>query len=295
MEKSLFSNPAEIEAEYLDGLEVLNQKEAVDEALQRWDWNGRPAGCAVLKLSPDNNGVVGAQFVTRGRLTKEVFTIEAAKLWSTANQAATLTVHIPTADIFTFSQGGLTSDFVGMNAVEHSVTSNGSTIPTNNYPENGIGQFSLRLVASLQKATVKAGVILRFTVLIYPATGADMLDRSSLAKNPGWPGFKLMEGEMTLLPRPPTPWGCPVLPLLQTGAPWGTETTAPPAEELRDRVAWLMATSEPPDHCKSLKALTARWDYLSSHPGDYTAKRSAITWPKPQLRRVQGRNYYSNY
>ncbi|MFM7198375.1 MAG: hypothetical protein ACKO2D_10910, partial [Chloroflexota bacterium] len=37
------------------------------------------------------------------------------------------------------------------------------------------------------------------------------------ANNPSWPGIKLAEGDMPMVPTPKKAWGCPVLPVVHTG------------------------------------------------------------------------------
>lgn len=295
IDQSLFNNPGEIDASFLDGLEISNDSEAVEEALRRWDWAGRPAGCLLLKLSPDNTTVASGQFAVRGKLASEVISWDANKLWPTADDNAVLNIRIPAAEAFKFGGGGLASEYLNMYEVEHTISVGGETVHTSraNYANHGIGRFSIRMVCNIQKAAAKSGIILKYSVLLYPASAAEMLEKCGLARNPGWPGLKILEGEMSLMPKPPTPWGCPVLPLILTGAPWEAEevTRSPPAEELRNKMAWIMATSEPPDCCKTLKALTAKWDKLTSNPTDYCPKRSPLTWPKPQQRIIQGRRF----
>ena len=296
MDKSLFENPGEIDASLLDGLEISNDSDSVEEALRRWDWSGRPAGCLLLKLSPDNATVASGQFAVRGKLASEEISWEASKLWTTGDTGTVLSIRIPAAETFKFGGGGLASDYLSMSEIEHTIRVDGETIQASraNYANHGIGRFSMRMVCSIQKAA-KSGITLKYSVMLFPASATEMMERCGLARNPGWPGLKLVEGEMGLMPKPPTPWGCPVLPLLLTGTPWDTEEVArsPAAEELRNKIAWIMATSEPPDCVKTLKVLNSKWEKLTGCPGEYCPKRSPLTWPKPQQRTTQGRKLLS--
>ena len=52
MDSGLFSGQAEIDISYLDGLEIANNGEAIDEALSRFDWRGQPAGCLLCCSCP---------------------------------------------------------------------------------------------------------------------------------------------------------------------------------------------------------------------------------------------------
>jgi hypothetical protein len=290
IDKSLFAGANNIDIGHLDGLEVNNEVEAIEEALNRWDWNGRATGCVILRLAPDNRSVTSGSFATRGRLTKDEFKVEAARIWPTAEAGTLLTVQVPDARVFSFKMGGMASDLLDMSDVEHCVTTSSSRLVLHNeYREKGIGHFCLRLVCHLAKASVKGGITLRFTVVLFPASGEEVLAASDLAAQPGWPGFKVAEGEMGLHPRATVEWGCPILPLLLTGTPWGNEITAPVGEELRDRIAAIMATSEPADTGKTRKSLVAKWEKYKKNPDDFPSKRSPLSWPKPPQRRIQGK------
>jgi hypothetical protein len=294
IDRSLFSGENNIDIGHLDGLEIGNEVEAVEEALSRWDWDGRATGCVILRLSPDNTAVNGGTFATRGRLTKDEFKTEAVKIWPTAEAGTLLTIQVPDARTFTFKQGNMASDLVDMNEVEHCITSGNRLVLQDDYREKGIGHFSLRLVCHLAKATAKGGVMLRFTVVLFPASGEEVLAASDLASQPGWPGFKVAEGDMGLYPRATIEWGCPILPLLLTGSAWGNEITAPEGAEMRDRIAAIMATSEPADTGKTRKSLVSKWEKYRKSPGEFPTKRSPVTWPKPLPRRNQGKTLISH-
>jgi len=298
MDKALFSGEGAIEGADLGKLQVLNSEEAVDAALKNFGWNGRnPAGCAILNLSADNMSATGGQFAARGRLAKEEVKIDTTKLWREAEPGYLLTLKVPTGGEFTFG-GGLCSDYLEASAVDHCITAsgrNGQPVLQADYASKGVGAFCLRLVCHIIKATRKSGVTLAYTVLIFPGTGEEVLDVSDLAASPSWPGLKAADGEMALLPLPSAAWGCPVLPLLRTGSPWEDEPTVPPPGELIMRLSWIMATSEPADVCKTKKAMYGRWQRFGDNPDDFAAKKSPLTWPKPQPSRQAGRNIKIQY
>jgi len=292
IEKSLFDGGQLLEDEDVRRLEVANTGEAVDEALRRFDWGGHAAGCTVLQLTPDNSAVASGQFAVRGRLTKEEWRLEAAKIWNTAEPGLTLTIQIPAGSGFTFSGGGMASDYLDMEQVEHCVTTSGrggQLILQSNYKERGVGTFCIRMVCHIQRASSRSGVTLGFTILLFPGTSEEVMNISELAKSPSWPGLKVIEGEMPLFPTPSVPWKCPTLPLLQTGTPWAGSISMPTVEELREKVAWIMATSEPGEACKTRKTLLSRWEKFANHPDEFCPKRSPLTWPKPTQTRIQGR------
>ena len=173
IDKRLFANGSEIAGEDLQLLEVRNFSEDVDTALKRFKWNGKLCGCIVLKLSADNAAVTSGQFLARGRLCRDEIKIEAAKIWPDAEPGLVLTLQLPDGAMFTFGEGGICSDYLGSDQVEHCVTATGRAarpIPPQEYNDAGIGAFCLRLVCHIGKATVKSGVVLNFNVLIFPGS-----------------------------------------------------------------------------------------------------------------------------
>ena len=292
IDKRLFSGGDEIAAGELQRLEVRNYSGSIDDALKNLGWTGRPAGCVVLKLNADNTSVTGGQFVARGPLAGGEVRLEADKLWARAASGLILSVQVPDASAFTFGDGGLCSDYLDDEIVESCITSSGraaQVVLEDEYASLGIGKFCLRLVCHISKATVKNGVLLGYSVLVFPGSAEDIGELSELTRSPSWPGLKLAEGELALLPMPATSWKCPLLPLLLTGRPWEDDETHPPFAELRAKIAWIMATSEPADVCRSRKALADKWKKFTDNPDDFVPKKGPLTWPSPQQPTVTGR------
>jgi len=293
MDKALFSGEGAIGGEELARLDVTNGDEAVTNALKEFGWNGKAAvGCVVLHLSADNQSATSGQFAARGRLAKEEVKIEAAKIWRDAEAGPIVTIKIPGGGDFAFGDGGLCSDYLDGDKVDFCVMTAGrgsQPILRDEFADKGIGNFCLRLVCHIARATRKSGVTLAYTVLIFPGTAEEVLEVTDLAKSPSWPGMRVADGEMALLPHPRTPWGCPVLPLLRTGSSWEEAPAGPAADELRARVAWIMATSEPAEVCKTKKALYTKWQKYCDNPDDFVTKRGPLSWPKPQPGRQTGR------
>jgi hypothetical protein len=285
VDKALLSGSEVIPIEDLQKLEIRNYSGAVDYALQQFKWNGRAAGCLVLQLSPDNADIAAGQFVARGRLAREDVKVEANKLWAEADNNTILTIKVPDGGAFTFGDGGLCSDYLDNDQLEYQVGSGGrgsQTIPQAEYGEKGIGAFCVRMVCHLTRVTVKSGVILTYTVLVFPGSAEEVESVSELAQSPSWPGLKLVDGELTLLPLATSKWGCPVIPLLLTGSPWEDECSHPPFKDMRTKIDWILTTSEPPDVCKTRKALLSKWQRYAQNPDEFVTRRSPLTWPKPQ-------------
>ena len=226
-------------------------------------------------------------------MVRDEVRIEATKLWADAEPGMMLTLQVPDSSIFTFGEGGLCSDYLGSEQVDHCITSpgrSGRVVGSEEYSEIGVGAFSLRLVRHLAKATIKTGVTLAFNILIFPGSPEEIGEISELTRYPSWPGLKIADGELALTPQPSATWGCPVLPLLLTGSAWDEDETHPSFSDLRAAVAAIMATSEPADACRSRKAMTDKWQKYSNNPDDFSPKKSTLTWPKATPRPTTGRS-----
>ena len=205
-----------------------------------------------------------------------------------------MTIQVPDGAAFTFGDGGLCSDYLEGEQIEHCVTTggrNGQVVLLAEYGNRGIGAFCLRLVCHITKATARGGVTLGYTVLAFPGTAEEIQDVSDLARSPSWPGVKIADGEMALRPYPGAAWQCPVLPLLMTGTAWAEEPTLPSFSELSDKIGWIMSTSEPADPCKTNKAMISKWQKFANHPDDFIPKRSPVIWPQPQQSVHTGRHH----
>jgi hypothetical protein len=127
----------------------------------------------VLLLSADNRQPIAGEFVVRGKLEAKEWRLEAAKLWSEADEQATLVIKTPKADIFSFPEGGLWSDIVDGSELDAAVwvVSEGGQqeqVAAADYGEWGIGEFSARMNCQLSKQSSQAkGVLIKYHVLIF--------------------------------------------------------------------------------------------------------------------------------
>jgi len=268
--------------------EASNRGSAIDDILRdagRED--NEPVACLVLTLSPDNERVAGGEFVTRGVEVKD-FVWESHKLWPKADKRVVTTVTMPALDSFSFKDGGLTSDFLSDEDVVHyhSLVREGrpaEPVLEADREERGVGRFCLRLICNVSKGSSEDGVKIKFWVMLYPEDRNVLLVMSASTKRPEWPGVKLGEGEMRLLPLPAAPWGCPVIPILVPGQPFEELPRAPSSPVLRSAIGAIMRRCGQPERNRTGGKTMEMWDKLAKNPGTLTAKKPAVTWPADQL------------
>jgi len=290
MDKALFTGGDQLAELDLQQAIVHNFATDTAAALKRFGWDGTGACCAIgLNLGVDNDEVEKAVFLVRGPLEKQSIMIEAHKIWPGASKEAALALKFAEAGLFTFPEGGLASDFVAQELVSHSFyMMNGdgpaTMILEQDYEEHGIKGFSVRMMAVISKnSSGKNGVIMKVTVLLYPEEKAVMMQKYEAAGKPEWPGLRILESHLPLIPRPQQAWGCPVVPLLLFGTPLDVNPTVPPAAAMRRAVAFTMGTAVAPETCKTGNAVANKWDKLKNNPELMVAKKPDVGWPAPEV------------
>jgi len=291
LDKKLFSGKRNLTPEEICELEVVNFTNNVDDELTQHGWNKTAAcGSIGLHLAIDNNAVEGGLFIVRGQLGDgRQVSMEAAKIWQGADSRANLILRIRDAGIFTFSEGGMASDIIDGKQVEYGMVAANADKQTapimeNDMEEWGFRGFALRLLCRLSKrSSVKEGVVITYTVILYPMWKEQLLEKYELAQNPAWPGLKVLEGHFPMAPKPRTAWGCPISPWLRmevSAAEEGAEI--PDSDILREAVGKIMDQQATAESCRSGPSLLAKWDRLRCNPDDLSMKPPEVTWPGSQ-------------
>ncbi len=113
--------------------------------------------------------------------------IQARKLWQTADSSLVVTMQFRQADIFTFSDGTLCSDFVAGRSITHClhVVKEGrapAPVMEADKEKLGVGDFTVRMVCSLaKKSSARNGVVISYTIMGYPGTKEEILQTSKHA------------------------------------------------------------------------------------------------------------------
>ena len=285
MDRSMFGQLESISNEDIANNEVENIGESVTTVLANHGWKGEPVGVILLQLSPDNERVASGQFSTRGRDERE-FKMRAEKIWLDADLNVTVTIRMPELDSFVFTDGGLTSDWLPDDEVihfYHGQQEEGAPRPivTPTLDEWGIGRFCLRLVCYPAKTcSQEKGVVIKYFIMLYPASRAELTAMSPHTMNASWPGLKLGEGELALLPKPSSNWGCPAVALLRPAVPFSQLPKAPSSATLRHAIACIMRRCGAPDVSRGAQSLTAKWERFRNTPTSFATREAPLMWPQ---------------
>jgi len=280
-----FFTGGDLAAEDISRCELENRGEAVDNALRRLaSWEGGPAAAILLHLSPDNERVIGGEIVTRGTDAREI-TWEAAKIWPEADKRVTMTLVMPALDQFNFTGGSLTSELLDSTETVHfhHISREGrppQPLLSGDLATRGVGNFCMRMVCTIAKLGEGRGAVgLKYYVMLFPEGREEMRARSELVARAEWPGVKLVDGTMPLLPVAGQPWGCPVLALLLPGQPFTAVARAPSSAAMREAISALMRTASAPEVSRNGASALAKWDKIVRNPASLVRKPTSLSWP----------------
>ena len=113
-----------------------------------------------------------------------------------------MTLKPPPAATIRFPRGRLHSEILASRDTKFAFFKAGALgaaptiVPEAEWEENGLGDFSARLVCHISKSTKNAtGVLIRITLLLFPVGAETLVAMSDLTAEAYWPGSKILECE----------------------------------------------------------------------------------------------------
>jgi hypothetical protein len=288
LDSKFFQGDQPIPQDILDKLFCNSPAQIDTETATRLGWNGQLVGGIVLQLSEDGTLARRGAFNLLGNLVEQQLSFPASKLWDRASKEITVTITVPTADHFSFLDGGLTSDYMDHDQVDYVVSRGHTPILPAQYEANKIGGFSLRLVAHLSRSSNgRSGLAIRITLLVFPLGTDELRQETDATQSPAWAGIKLLEAECPLFPAAPlNSWGCPVYPFLHKADANGPFAANP--KELQHAIAAIMGNASNPTACTSTVALKRFWQTMTADPEKALPRPPHITWPPCERPPVSG-------
>jgi hypothetical protein len=293
LDKNLFIGESEIDVEDCVRLEVRNFTSDLENGLKEFGWKGEAAACIGITLSADNARAEQADFFLVGPVGE--YKEDAARIWPNCKEGIMLRLKFKSGAAFRFVSGQMVSDILPQEMTEHAFykqTEGGAptVILEAEYEELGIGEFCVRAICCVSKnSSAKDGVLVKYSVLLFPLGREELLTKFEAAREAAWPGLLAADGECPLLVKATTAWGCPIWPLLLTGADLEQHPRVPvlSGEELRAAISCVMASGIVAETSRSTKSLTSRWRKLAASAEELTAKKSQPEWPKPRPRQQE--------
>jgi hypothetical protein len=152
-----FGGDDDVDPDDLGKVEVNNFTIAINRILHDvFDWDGGAIGAVGLTLSVDNSRVVSGSFITRGNPCLSEYAASWDQIWPEGPANIVLAIKIESLAIFTFNWGGLWSDLIPSEHVNHfycdkTAASNAPILGTP--AARGIGDFCLRMVCQVSGAS----------------------------------------------------------------------------------------------------------------------------------------------
>ena len=123
-----------------------------------------------------------------------------------------------------------------------------------------------------------------------------MMQLSDQAANPAWPGIKLAEGQVPVLPAAGKgskvaagkEWGCPVGPIIVPGAPWEAAPGPPDEREVEMACGSLLNTGCMAETALNADSLQRKWNGLLGNPSSIMQRKPDKKWPTAALGPPEG-------
>jgi hypothetical protein len=265
---------------------------AVGEFLEGIGWDGKAAGVVGIQLAVDNSRPSAARFALAGQWRAHPDHIQAQKVFAEAPADWILEINLPNMSVFQFPDGRMASKYLGGDAVEYRFykveDSVKRFIDDDELGQHGISYFSVRAICSLAKTcNVKWGIWVTTTILIYPESEEGMLAVSPAASHAAWPGIKLAEGDVAVLPAAGRgkaalngkAWGCPLAPAIQVGSDWADAPGPLKAADVRAAVGALLGEGVLADCSLNEESLKRKWTKIQRAPDALKPRKPEKTWP----------------
>ena len=279
-----FKHPRDLTLKEVKRLEVSSFNRVTDSILPGLGWKGGLYGLIGLQLTNDNRSITTGNFFMVGQLFQDSDTkvFQAAKFWAGPDTAdIDLHISVPSAEIFTF-KSSMVSDLIDSREVSHAFF-RGSQRIEEDEAEALVPGFSLRLFVIPTRENYA-----KVTLVLYPLSLENLLDLHPLAEDPNFPGLSLCSGEFPIglpqsqPPRPPAPWGSPILPVVIPGIPFLDCPNVPSGAEFRNKMAFVLRSVTRPDIKNGPASLTKRWIELQSAGASKLAHKAVDKlWPLP--------------
>jgi len=255
---------------------------AICQTLTGLGWEGSLAASVIVKASVDGERVAGTTFKLNGDFTKDPISFQAAKLWDKCGADIQLQITMPKGAELDFSAGTLASEYTGEESLQFSFIKGDTVLTEDRWEAEGLGNFCLRAVCHLGKTSNgPTGPHVKFTVLAFPMSAAQLAELGAATEDGSWPGIKILEGQCGLFPVAPVGlWGAPVFPLIDVSGRADTSTATPSGARLKHAVSELMRTAALPTACTNNSGLQRQCKARLRGAAGTSNKEPSVVWPE---------------
>jgi hypothetical protein len=277
LDKKFLNGGGNISIDTVNKLLTASLDQGLARTLSNLGWQGQPIGIVGLTLAPDGVRIRVAEFGVRGQLSEEPFAVQASKLFDCSRDIEIEFSRVR-GEAFKFSTGRMCSDYLEQEFCEYSVKQNDTVLNQEEGRQLGVGQFALRMVVHLDKASNgRAGPHFKVTVMAFPRS-AEQLAETAGAQSASWPGIKILEAKCGFFPPAgQDTWGAPFFPILVSSERAAAIRSLPSGEMLRFAMAQLLRTALLPTACTA-RARLARKEQEMAEPEE-VERQPTVQWP----------------
>jgi hypothetical protein len=282
-----FEGGGDIDTELVNKLVTTGLDEPLTRVLTELGWQGQAVGVIGLSVGPDGKRVTQAEFAVRGSLSGQSFSVQAAKWWDCDRDTM---IEFPDmrGELFRFNSGNMCSEYISQDSLDYTVKKQGVVI--SDEERRQLGQFSIRMVAHLDKASNgRAGPQFKTTVLVFPRP-VEQLEDIEAAQSASWAGVKILEAKCEMFPIARRgEWGAPFYPLIVTSERAAASRSVPSGESLRFCMAKLLGTAVLPTACTNRAGLARKWQEMQNQEPEVFERQPTVQWPDvPEPRTLPG-------
>jgi len=281
LKSAFFTGGGDLPADLVNQLVTASPGEAVGDTLHNLGWDGTAVATVCLITSTDGARVANGSFAIWGKLSEEVVTVPASKLWEGTARGTTLHIRDLTGQLFRFSGGQLHSEHLDSANLDCNFAKGAQPILPADWTANNVGEFTLRVVAHIDKLSNRnTSPRVKFTVLASPGSADQLAALSERTHHVSWPGIKILEGQAQLFPlSADIQWGCPILPLICTRDRAEGCNTVPSGQHLRFAIAEIFRTAALPTACTARGPLLEKGNDIMDAEEEPEPRPPTITWP----------------
>jgi hypothetical protein len=279
LDAKYFDGGGDISADIAKKIVTVGLNDTLNRTLTELGWEGQLVGVVGLSVAPDGKRVTNAEFAVRGELAEQPFSVQVSKWWD-CDMDISVDFTSLRGEEFKFCDGNMVSNYVNQDMLNCVVKKQGRVMDEQELEQ--LGQFSVRLVAHLDKTSNgRGGPTFKLTVLVFPKS-AEQMESIEGADSASWPGIKIVDAKASLFPSARLgAWGAPLYPLVITGDRAANSGKLPPGEVLRFCMGKLLGSAIVPTACTNRVGLARKWQQMAEQDPAVYQKQPAVQWPIP--------------
>lgn len=232
----------------LEELVVKNNKKAFEERIRAGSWK-QPCAVVAVQLATNNSRILKPELSLLGALKGD--NISAARLWPEIEDTIKIRLTLEDLSILDFGDR-LNSDLLDLTDDHLEIKKGETTSSLADLKKEGAGDLSCRVVCYPTNHEY-----MKVNAIIYPYAAKDLTDAYPAAANPLFPGFMVVNKDVTFMPTAKIPWGLPFYCFICKGD--ADKPLKVGSHELNQKLSRFLRDCFKPNTGQSLSSLSTKW------------------------------------